>query len=210
KVLVASRSFVMLGLECRGDAPAEWTLVVTIPWEDSREATDILVAEASHRCHNQTRVESAREERPDRYVSNEPAAHRFQQRAFHLRDRLLEGQGRRRSRVGCRPVTVNARCPGVEVELEPGAGRKLFDSAEQRIGRRNAPEGEVIRQLILVEFSANPGKRDQRFRLGRKEDSLVSDAVVELFYAQTITSQPESSADDIEEGESPHSIQLRQ
>ena len=184
------------------DEPRVTELVEGALLEADRERPQRLRALLGRERGERRRIDSAREQHPDRHVRDEMRAYRVPQ----PRAKLLGEEHRvLAAHVACR----DRRRPREPLEPrlaplpdEQMSGRKLPRAAEDRERRRDRVEGEERLERIEVDFASG-----QRAQLGGERQADALRSVVERLDPEAVARQDEPTLPTIPDRDSEHAPQ---
>ena len=180
--------------------------------EPDRERRDAPVTGLRHESDHCGGVDAPAQKRAERHVGHEPAADGRREQLTHPRGTLLEGQAQRLDPVleGTResglPVGLDAHVVG-PVGDEDVAGRDAVDAVEERVGRRDVPERQVVGDRLLAKLARNVGMREHGLQLRAEDQPLAIAVVVEGLLAEAIADERQPPATLVEDRRSEHPLQ---
>ena len=176
---------MVVGTEGVGDEPGVGELVlVRILDEPDGERLHGLAHVARHQGDDEARVEAAAQHRSQRHVAHQPQAHRLLEPLEQALHRLLERALRSWSRLGVRPVLLDADPVGVDHERVPR--HQLGDAGERRGRCGEEAEGEVGVDRLVVERVADEAGGEQALELGGEDDQVADARVVERLHSEAV------------------------
>ena len=206
--------FMMIRLELFGNAPRVFAFVV-IPSVRKADGKgfDLRIRNVRHERDNRAGIYAAAQERAERHVADEPAAHRFLQ-AFPHFHRVIPRHAARHFGGGIaiagkrnRPVAVNRDFAVHVFQHMPGG--QLVDFGENRFRRRHIQHGEVILQRGEIQLARHGRILQQRFDFGRKQNAVAPKIIKKRLHADAVAAKQQRPALAIPQREREHAVQAR-
>ena len=159
-----------------------------------------------HQRDDQARVEPAAEHRAERHVAHQPHPHRL----LELRDQplapLLDAAAalERGLRIAPEPPLLDRAV----LDHEDAAGLELLHGGQRCRRRGEEPEREERVDRLVVEVARDEPAREQALELGREDERVAADGVVDRLDPEPVARDHTATANLVPDGDPEHPAQL--
>ena len=204
RLIGAEIEFVVLGAEVPGNCLGVLRLVEARLVEPDGEGQHRTVALLLHESHDGSRVDTTRQQCPERHVRHHFLTDRRAEPALHRRHNLRIGamQGvtlTRRHRIGQLPVRFNGDRAG-GIDRRDVAGKKLADATIDGEGRGNVVVPGIEGQRVAIDVCPGVGVRPKCLQFAAEQEGLPDPPVVEGLFSEAITDEMEQACLAVPEG----------